>query len=104
MIKVEIPESIININNKLIALCDKYPIDIPLIEAANFLGMDKEGLRNSIERGGCQFGLCVQKNIHGNRAFKINTFAFYNWLTNGAIFRDIELHRYKANNLDNNIS
>jgi len=90
---VKIPISIINTHNKLVALCDEYPIDMPLKEAAEFLGMETEGLRSSIDQGRCQFGLCVQKKIHGNRAFKVNTYAFFNWLTNGAIFKTLKIEK-----------
>ena len=46
---------------------------------AAFLGMDADSLRASIEHGGCPFGLGWQKDIRGNRAFKIPTATFYLW-------------------------
>lgn len=92
---MKIPSSIITAYDKLVELCEEYPLKIPLEKAAEFLSMDKEGLRSSIERGHCQFGLCVQKSIHGNRAFTINTIAFYNWVTCGAIFQTLKVERVK---------
>ena len=88
---MDIPSSIANTYDKLVGLCEEYPLKIPLEKAAEFLNMDKEGLRSSIEQGRCQFGLCVQKSIYGNRAFTINTLAFYSWVTGGTIFKTIKI-------------
>ena len=88
-----IPPSIIAAYNRLYNLCEEYPLKIPLEKAAEFLSMDKEGLRSSIEQGRCQFGLCVQKSIHGNRAFTINTLAFFSWVTSGAIFNTLKIRK-----------
>jgi len=94
---VKIPASISSTYNQLIDLCEENPVDIPLVKAAKFLGMEAEGLRSSIEQGRCQFGLCVQKKIYGNRAFKINTFAFFNWLTDGAMFKTLKIQKLHEN-------
>ena len=88
---MKLPKSIANYYERLYALCEEYPLKIPLEKAAELLGMDKEGLRSAIEQGRCQFGLCVKKSIHGNRAFTINTFAFYSWVTNGTAFRTLRI-------------
>lgn len=90
---MNIPSSITNRYDKLVELCEEYPLKIPLEKAAEFLSMDKEGLRSSIEQGRCQFGLCVQKSIHGNRAFTINTLAFFSWVTGGAIFKTLKVEK-----------
>ena len=90
---MDIPSSIANTYETLINLCEKYPLKIPLEKVAEFLSMDKEGLRSSIEQGRCQFGLCVQKSIYSNRAFTINTLAFYSWVTNGAIFKTLNVKK-----------
>ena len=90
---MKIPASISGYYERLYDLCEEYPLKIPLDKAAEFLAMDKEALRSAIEQGRCQFGLCVQKNQYANRAFTINTFAFYSWVTNGAIFRTLRISR-----------
>lgn len=87
---MEIPPSIINSYQALYDLCMKYPLKIPLTEAAKYMGMDKEGLRSSIEDGRCSFGLCVRKTPYSNRAFDIPTIAFYSWVTQGAIFKAMQ--------------
>jgi hypothetical protein len=90
---MKIPESISNYYERLYDLCEEYPLKIPLDKAAEFLSIDKEGLRSAIEQGRCQFGLCVQKNQYANRAFTINTIAFYSWVTNGAIFQTLKISK-----------
>jgi hypothetical protein len=90
---VTIPESIEIRYNQLVELCEEYPLKIPLDKAAKFLNMEEEGLRSSIEQGRCQFGLCVQKNKNANRAFTINTIAFYSWVTGGAVFKTLVIEK-----------
>jgi len=79
----------------LIATFGKGPMMLYFGQEIGETGMDKEGLRSSIEQGRCQFGLCVQKSIHGNRAFTINTLAFYSWVTGGAIFKTLKVAKLK---------
>jgi len=98
VVGLDIPESIANNYDKLVDLCETYPLKIPLEKAAEFLSMDKEGLRSSIEQGRCQFGICVKKSIQGNRAFTINTLAFYSWVTSGALFRTLTVEKLNDHN------
>lgn len=72
---------------ELYELVDKYPLYIPIAKLAHFLEMDGDGLRSSIDKGQCPFGLGWQKNPRGNRAYKIPTVPFYLWYTQGVGFR-----------------
>lgn len=82
-----VPRPVVDKLDELNVLIEKYPAYIPLTSAAAFLGMHSDGLRASIEHGGCPFGIAWQKDIHGNRAFKIPTPTFYLWYTQGGPFR-----------------
>ena len=82
-----IPKPIKNKLEELNQLVEENPISIPLTKTAAFLGMDADSLRASIEHGGCPFGLGWQKDIRGNRAFKLPTATFYLWYTQGGPFR-----------------
>lgn len=60
------------------ALCEKYPIEIPLPEAAKWLGIAPESLRAAICQGTCSFpALAWRKAGKQNRAFHIPTASFY---------------------------
>lgn len=91
--ELNIPASIKTAHNKLVELCERNPVNIKLEEVAEFLGMDKEGLRSSIDQGRCPFGLCVQKHKYANRAFKISTYVFFNWATNNAICQTLTVEK-----------
>ncbi len=82
------PIEIVQGIEKLNALVKEYPIYIPLPKVATFLGADAEGLRNSIEKGQCPFGIGWKKSNFGNKAFKIPTVTFYLWYTQAACFRN----------------
>ena len=73
---------------ELTALCEKYPLKIPLLECAKFMGIDKDSLRACLERGSCPFGIgWIQKNAN-NRAFFIPTTTFWLWYTQGVGFKE----------------
>ncbi len=78
----KIPDVIINTCERLNELVEQHPIYIPLPVVAEFLGMNAEGLRYSIEQGICPFGIAWQKSIGGYKAFKIPTVTFYFWIMN----------------------
>ena len=82
-----IPEPIMDRLDELNDLVVKNPLYIDLEQVAKFLHMNAEGLRNSIEKGWCPFGIGWQKNIRGYRSFKIPTLTFYMWYTHGATFK-----------------
>lgn len=71
-------------NKRLIELCDKNPICLPVKECAKFIGMDEQCLRESINQGKCKFAVGGQNGLHGNRFAKIPTLAFYNFMMHGA--------------------
>jgi len=82
-----VPTPVLTQIGELNQLVERNPLYIPLNELAQFLHMDADGLRSCIEHGGCPFGIAWQKNIHGNRAFKIPTVTFYLWYTGGCFLR-----------------
>lgn len=70
-------------------LCRKYPIDIPVKDAAEFLHMHPESLRYSIVQGTCGFNaLSWIKPGAKNRGFLIPTLPFYQALTGGALYHE----------------
>ena len=85
---LEMPKPIEDKLEQLNVLVNEHPLFIPLPATATFLGMDAEGLRSSIEKGQCPFGLGWQKNLRGNKAFKIPTVPFYLWYTQGVGFKN----------------
>jgi len=81
---MDLPQVIKDRIAELNELVNKYPQYIPLPEVAKFIGANKEGLRETIYKGQCPFGIAWQKDIRGNRVFKIPTLKFYLWMTNNA--------------------
>lgn len=69
-------------------LATKHPEYIPLPTVADFLGVNAEGLRYSIQKGNCPFGIFWQKTLHGNKAFKIPTATFFLWYTQGMGYKN----------------
>lgn len=78
-----IPKPIVEDFKKLNALIEEYPIYIPIAKAADYLGMNPESLRCAIDQGRASFGFSWKSGMQGNRAFKVPTIAFYNWVTQG---------------------
>ncbi|MEG2081439.1 MAG: hypothetical protein RRZ68_07760, partial [Oscillospiraceae bacterium] len=78
-IAFKIPVNVLDKMHELTTLCEENPQYIPLPKISKFLGANAEGLRRSIESGQCPFGISWQKNIGGNKAFKIPTAKFYFW-------------------------
>lgn len=81
----KVPQPILNKMEELNHLIETYPDYIPLPKCASFLGMDDDGLRRAIETGQCSFGLGWQRSNAANRAFKIPSFTFYLWFSQGAL-------------------
>lgn len=82
---VHIPNVLQDRVSELNQLVQEYPKDIPLPKVAEFLNVDKEGLRRCIETGKCPFGISWQKTLDGNRAFKIPSLTFYLWTMAGQV-------------------
>ena len=68
--------------DELEALCEKHPVKIPLKEAAEFLGINTDGLMAALMRGNTPFGFGYQKQDGGYRVALIPTATFYCWYTN----------------------
>lgn len=83
---MSLPEPIIKKLTELEQIVNKHQIYIPLTVVAEFLGMEDDNLRASIEQNRCPFGLEWRQTIKGNRAFKIPTVPFYMWYTQGRFF------------------
>lgn len=81
---MEAPQIIKDRIKELNELVKNHPQYIPVTEAAKFIGANKEGLREMIFKGQWPFGIAWQKDIRGNRVFKIPTLKFYMWFTNNA--------------------
>ena len=73
----EMPACVIERIAELRELCEANPRTIPIPEAAKFLGMAPDSLRESINTGACPFGLGWQRRAGGNRGFVIPTHLFY---------------------------
>lgn len=82
---VTIPTVLQNRVTELNQLIQEHPQDIPLPKVADFLRMDPDGLRRSIETGKCPFGISWQRTLNGNRAFKIPALTFYLWVLAGQV-------------------
>lgn len=84
-----IPKTIENLNSRLTELLDKDDSSyISAQAAADFLGMDVDTLRAAADNGHCPFAISGRKWSKGNRFTKIPKLAFYNWLTNGALYKE----------------
>ena len=81
MAQLTIPNPIIEKVDELCELVDEYPLTVPVPIAANFLNMDPESLRCALEQNRCPFGFGWQKNIRGNKGFKIPTPTLFFWYT-----------------------
>lgn len=84
---LEVPRPVVQKLEELNELIERHPLYIPVPELARFLGANPDGLRASMEHGQCPFGFPWQKDVRGNRAFKIPTVPFYLWYTQGGAFR-----------------
>lgn len=73
---------------ELKALCNKYPISIPIREAAKFLGVSEDGIRAACLQGRCPFAFGWVSAGAQRAGFKIPTMAFICWLTKGAVVMD----------------
>lgn len=68
---------------ELKALCEEYPVCIPVRAAAKFLGVAEDCLRASIDQGRAPFGFswCLGER----KGYKISTLAFASWHTKGCM-------------------
>lgn len=68
---------------ELKALCEEYPVCIPVRVAARFLGVAEDCLRASIDQNKCSFAFSWRLGERGG--YKIPTLAFASWLTKGCM-------------------
>ena len=85
MFKFHIPPVIEENLSALDNLVQRNPLYISVKDAADFLHIKPEGLRNSIERGLCPFALCWK--LGESKAYKIPTVPFYLWYTQSAALK-----------------
>lgn len=85
---MKIPAAVQDKLSELENLCKKNPLRIPVVEAADFLGMDGDSLRACIECGACPFGIGWKKKNARSRAFYIPTTTFYLWFTQSVGYRE----------------
>ena len=83
-----IPKEMLEQNDKLNSIVKKYPMQIPVDVVTDFLKIDKQSFRAAAELGKIPFAFVNRPGIMGNRKVYIPTIAFYNWVTNGALFKD----------------
>lgn len=80
------PDAIKERLNELKALCEKYPIEIPLNEVAGYLHVKPESLRYAIMQGTCGFSALAWRKPGGkNASYSIQTLPFYLSQVNGVI-------------------
>lgn len=83
MTEIPIPECVADKLLRLNQLAEQYPDNIPLPEAAKFMGVADEGLRAYIDNTPNAFGISWKRMGAVNRAYKIPTIRFYSWYRNG---------------------
>ena len=76
---LEMPPSVAAKKEELDRICGEHPDYIPIPVLAKFLKANPEGLRFSIEKGQCSWGIAWQKRPGGNKAFKVPTATFWAW-------------------------
>ena len=64
-------------------LIQRYPIYIPVSEAATFLHMGADALRASMEQNRCPFGFSWK--LGSRSGYKIPTVTFVAWYTKGLL-------------------
>lgn len=77
------PKAILEQTKEFYQLIDANPQCIDLPDVAQFLGVNAEWLRCAIDQGRASFGFSWKKAGKGNRAYKIPTLVFWNWVTQG---------------------
>ena len=86
-----VPASVKNQHDRLIEICNKYPTLIPVNVCADFLGIHKDTMRELIDQGRCPFAVCTNdKAPAGRRYFIVPMLAFFNYFTQGGLFRSDE--------------
>lgn len=82
MNEIPVPKCITDNLLELNQLAEKYPKDIPVSDAANFLGMDSRSLKSYLMQPYNLLGMGWRKDRAANRGFHIPTVKFYLWCRN----------------------
>ena len=82
MSEIQIPKCITDKLLRLNELAEKYPEDIPVAVAAEFLGMDGRSLKAYLMEPHNSAGMGWRQDRAANRAFHIPTAKFYLWYRN----------------------
>jgi hypothetical protein len=82
MTEIPVPQCITNKLIELNQLVEKYPKDIPVSAAADFLGMDGRSLKSYLMNPLNALGLDWKREKAANRGFHIPTAKFYLWYRN----------------------
>lgn len=90
MNEIPVPACVMDKLVELNQLVEKYPEDIPVAAAADFLGMDSRSLKSYLMQFGNSVGLGWRKDRAANRGFHIPTAKFYFWFRNVSEIRRIE--------------
>lgn len=85
----KIPQPVVENMERLNALVEKYPIDIPLPEVAKLMGTNPDCLRAAIDCGSFKPGYSWRKEKALSKGYKIATIPFYLWYTQTPILADV---------------
>lgn len=85
---IKIPNPVLTKLEELQTLVDKYPLKIPVNEAAKFLGMDADCLRRAADQGKLPFAIGCNNGKYGNRYTHIPTPTLYFWYV-APLVRDV---------------
>ena len=80
--EISIPNCITDKLRQLNQLAERYPENIPVSAAADFLGMDGRSLKSYLMQLGNPVGMGWRRDRAENRAFHIPTAKFYTWYRN----------------------
>ncbi len=89
----EIPCPVRESVEKLNELVQKYPIEIPLPEAAKFMGTKPESLRAAIDCGNFKPGYSWRREMAANKGYKIPTVPFYLWYMQSSVSAELIVGR-----------
>ena len=64
------------------ALCERYPIKIPVAEIARYYDTTPDTIGVMIKSGRCPFAVGFTREAKGRNTFLVSTMAFWLWETN----------------------
>ncbi|MDF2685231.1 MAG: hypothetical protein K0S55_412 [Clostridia bacterium] len=81
-LEIKPPEIILSNLEELGKLVNKHPKNIPLKDAADYLGIDTASLRAALKNNTCPFGFGWQKTQDGYWGFSVQATPLYLFYTN----------------------